>query len=71
MGLLLLFGAAGSVVMWGTLLLALALTFWEVREAGFSPKASLWWLLLVLLAHVPAYLALRVVTAYLKKRETA
>lgn len=64
MGLLILFRAAGSVVMWAALLVALGLTVWETREHHFSRKASLWWVLLVFLTHVPGYLALRAVTAY-------
>lgn len=50
--------------MWGTLALAVGLTVWEVRESRFSRKASLWWVLLVVLVHVPGYLLLRAVTAY-------
>lgn len=68
MGLLLLFNATGNAIMWGALLLAAGLTYWEVRENNFSPKAQMWWILFVLLIHVPAYLALRIVTAYLRRR---
>jgi hypothetical protein len=64
MGLLLLFQATGNLVMWAALLGAVGLTVWEVREHRFSRKAQLWWVLLVLLTHVPGYLALRIVTAY-------
>ena len=64
MGLLLLFDATGNAVMWGALLLAVALTVWEVRENKFTTKSQMWWILLVLLTHVPGYLALRGVTAF-------
>jgi len=63
MGLLLLFDATGNAVMWGALLLAVALTVWEVRQNKFTLKGQMWWILLVLLIHVPGYLLLRVVTA--------
>lgn len=69
MGLLLLFDATGSAVLWGALLLAVALTVWEVRENKFTPKAQMWWILLVLLVHVPGYLVLRGLTAYLRRRK--
>lgn len=68
MGLLLLFDATGNAVMWGALLIAVGLTVWEVRENDFTPKAQMWWILLVLLIHVPGYLLLRGVTAYRRKR---
>jgi hypothetical protein len=68
MGLLLLFDATGNAVMWGALLLAVGLTVWEVRENKFTTKSQVWWILLVLLIHVPGYLVLRGVTAYLRKR---
>lgn len=64
MALLMLFEATTSIVMWLALLGAVGLTVWEVREHGFGRKASLWWILLVLLTHVPGYLVLRGVTAY-------
>lgn len=69
MGLLLLFDATGSAVLWGALLLAVALTVWEVRENKFTSKAQMWWILLVLLVHVPGYLVLRGLTAYLRRRK--
>jgi hypothetical protein len=68
MGLLLLFDATGNAIMWGALLLAVALTVWEVRQNKFSLKAQMWWILLVLLTHVPGYLLLRGVTAFLRRR---
>lgn len=64
MGLLLLFRSTGSIVLWAALIGAVALTVWEVREQRFSRKAALWWVLLVVLTHVPGYLALRGLTAY-------
>lgn len=68
MGLLLLFDATGSAVLWGALLVAVALTVWEVRENKFTTKSQMWWILLVLLIHVPGYLVLRGLTAYLRGR---
>ena len=68
MGLLLLFDATGSAVLWGALLIAVALTVWEVRENKFTTKSQMWWILLVLLIHVPGYLVLRALTAYLRGR---
>lgn len=68
MGFLLLFDATANAVMWGVLLVAVGLTYWEVRESNFTPKAQMWWILLVLLIHVPGYLMLRAVTAYLRRR---
>ncbi|CAN5885562.1 hypothetical protein BH23ACT5_BH23ACT5_13420 [soil metagenome] len=71
MGLLLLFEATGNAVMWMALVGAVGLTVWEVREQNFSKKASMWWILLVLLTHVPGYLVLRGVTAYLTRKASA
>jgi hypothetical protein len=68
MGLLLLFEATGNPIMWLTLLVAVGLTYWEVREHRFSTKAQMWWVLLVLLFHVPGYLVLRLTTAFLRNR---
>jgi hypothetical protein len=39
---------------------SLWLTWIELRERDVEPTVKLWWHLLVLLAHVPGYLALRV-----------
>jgi hypothetical protein len=36
------------------------LTWIELRERDMEPTVKLWWGLLVLLTHVPGYLALRV-----------
>ena len=68
MGLLLLFDATGNAVMWGALLLAVALTVWEVRQNKFTLKSQMWWILLVLLIHVPGYLLLRGVTAFRQRK---
>ena len=68
MGLLLLFDATGNAVMWGALLLAVALTVWEVRQNKFTLKGQMWWILLVLLIHVPGYLLLRAVTAFRQRK---
>lgn len=69
MGLLLLFDATGNALLWGVLLVTVGLTYWEVKENNFTPKYQMWWLLFVLLVHVPGYLALRVVTALRRRRE--
>lgn len=60
-GLMLLFGAQRSVVLWLLLAAALGLTFWETRERGYDRRLTIWWLTLVALVHVIGYLALRVV----------
>jgi hypothetical protein len=36
------------------------LTWLELRERDMEPTVKLWWYLLVLLTHVPGYLALRI-----------
>lgn len=58
MGLLILADADQSVVLWVLLLPLLGLTFWETRTQRLEWKQTVWWLLLVLLTHVPGYLAL-------------
>lgn len=63
MGLMILFGAQRSVVLWGLLIAALGLTVWEVKEQGFDRRQSAWWLLLVVMAHAVGYLALRAFVA--------
>lgn len=64
MGIMLLLQAERSVVLWVALLIAVALTVWEVWEQRLSRRLSLWWVLLVLLTHVPGYLGLRGWVAY-------
>lgn len=49
------------------LLGALGLTFWETREQGYDRRLTLWWLSVVGMAHVPAYLALRGWVAWQKR----
>lgn len=60
MGLMIVAGAETSVVLTLLLIAALGLTFWETRELQLDKRMTLWWLLLVVLIHVPGYLALRV-----------
>ncbi len=55
--------------MWLALLASVGLTIWEVREHEFSKKAQLWWILFVLLVHVPGYLMLRGFTAYQRQKD--
>lgn len=62
-GLMMLFGAERSVVLWALLVAALGLTYWETREQSFGTRATAWWLLAVTLVHVPGYLALRIFVA--------
>ena len=71
MALLMLFEATSSIVMWLALIGAIGLTVWEVREHGFGKKVSMWWILLVVLTHVPGYLALRGFTAYRTRKAQA
>lgn len=71
MGLLMLLQATGNIILWAALIVTLGLTVWETREHGFSRKATLWWLLLVFLFHVPGYLVLRAVTAYRSRKAEA
>ncbi|MCP3988190.1 MAG: hypothetical protein GY724_03885 [Actinomycetia bacterium] len=64
MGLIMLFDAQTSSIMLLSLLGALGLTYWECRQHELGIQRTLWWLSLVLLIHVPGYLALRVWTAW-------
>ena len=63
MGLIMLFNAEGSAIMLLSLVAALGLTWWECREHEYGLRLTLWWMSLVLLVHVPGYLALRLWTA--------
>ncbi len=54
----LLVGEAPAVLAL-TLLVLVYLAYIEVRKLPVSRRAKLWWVLLVLLVHFPAYLALR------------
>ncbi len=61
MGLLLLFGAQTSGVLWLLLFAAVGLTLWEAKDLNLDRKTTAWWVLLVfVLAHVLGYLAMRV-----------
>ena len=55
-------------VMWLILLGALGLTYWEAREQEYERKLTLWWLSLVFLLHVPAYIAMRIWVAVQRKK---
>jgi len=47
----------------------LYLTWVELRSEDLQPQVKLWWGLLVLLTHVPGYLALRVWIAFRRRRD--
>ena len=59
MGILWLLGLHEEGLYFVLLLGALGLTFWEAREQGYDRRLTMWWLSVVGMAHVPAYLALR------------
>jgi hypothetical protein len=54
-----------------TLLGLLYLTWVELRGEDLEPMVKLWWALLVLLTHVPGYLALRIWIAVRRRRDGA
>ena len=54
-----------------TLLGLLYLTWVELRSEDLEPIVKLWWALLVLLTHVPGYLALRIWIAVRRRRDGA
>ena len=47
------------------------LTWVELRHEDLDPLVKLWWGLLVLLTHVPGYLALRIWIALRRRRDGA
>ena len=47
------------------------LTWVELRNEDMEPQVKLWWGLLVLLTHVPGYLALRIWIAVRRRRDGA
>ena len=47
------------------------LTWVELRGEELEPQVKLWWGLLVLLTHVPGYLALRIWIALRRRRDGA
>ena len=47
------------------------LTWVELRNEDLEPMVKLWWVLLVLLTHVPGYLALRIWIALRRRRDGA
>jgi hypothetical protein len=59
MGVMWLLELQGNLLFLVLLVVALGLTFWEAREQGYDRRLTLWWLSVVGMAHVPAYLALR------------
>jgi hypothetical protein len=54
-----------------TLVGLLYLTWVELRNEDAEPMVKLWWGLLVLLTHVPGYLALRIWIAVRRRRDGA
>ena len=67
MGILWLLDLHRSLLYFVLLLLTLGLTFWEAREQGYDRRLTLWWLSVVAMAHVPAYIALRGWVAWQKR----
>ena len=65
-----LFVILGStpVVLLVCLVGLLYLTWVELRHEDLHPQIKLWWFLLVLLTHVPGYLALRIWIAVRRRR---
>jgi hypothetical protein len=51
-----------------TLIGALYLTWFELRDEPLDNQVKLWWYLLVLLTHVPGYLALRIWLVFRRRR---
>ena len=47
------------------------LTWVELRHEELEPLVKLWWYLLVLLTHVPGYLALRIWLVFRRRRDGA
>jgi hypothetical protein len=52
-----------------TLIGALYLTWFELRDEPLDKQVKLWWYLLVLLTHVPGYLALRIWLVFRRRGE--
>lgn len=67
MGLMILFQAHESFVLWVLLGIAVWLTFIEARELELDRRLTTWWVLLVLITHVFGYLAMRV-WAFFRRR---
>ena len=59
MGIMWLLGLHQHPVPLLILVAALGMTLWEAWEQGYDRRLTLWWLSVVGMAHVPAYLALR------------
>jgi hypothetical protein len=59
-------------ILWLSLLGLVYLAWIEVRgEPDLLPQAKLWWCLLVFLANVPAYVALRIWVAARRRRRAS
>ena len=67
MGILWLLDLHTKMLYFVLLLMTLGLTFWEAREQGYDRRLTLWWLAVVAMAHVPAYIALRGWVAWQKR----
>ena len=67
MGILWLLDLHTKVLYFVLLLMTLGLTFWETREQGYDRRLTLWWLSVVAMAHVPAYIVLRGWVAWQKR----
>jgi hypothetical protein len=59
------------LVLLVSLLGLLYLTWVDLRNEPLEPLVKLWWALLVLLTHVPGYLALRIWLAVRRRRAGA
>ena len=70
MGLFLIYPqVAVAPLMWLSLVGGLGLTYWECREQKYERKMVAWWLSLVLLVHVPGYIALRIYVAVQHRKQ--
>ena len=68
MGLMIVAGAEQSAVLWILLAAGVGLTWWECREQQLDRRLTTWWMLLVVLVHIPGYLALRLWGAWQKRQ---
>ena len=59
------------VILLVCLLGLLYLTWVELRNEELESQVKLWWFLLVLLTHVPGYLAMRIWIALRRRRDAA
>jgi len=70
MGIMWLLDLHRSLLYFVLLLVTLGLTFWEAREQSYDRRLTLWWLSVVGMLHVPAYLALRGWVAWQKRSDS-